>query len=86
MVLAQLNFQSVFLGELDEHRKQKKLQDFRDDLCVNRDGIDALVNVDEALDDPLSFVGGNGLGERGCVLLEVFEKLFRRHRNEVECI
>ena len=72
LVLAQLNFQPVFLGELDEHRKQEKFQDFRDNLRVNGDGIDALVNIDEAFDDPLSFVRGNGLGERGRVLLEMF--------------
>jgi hypothetical protein len=86
LVLAELDFQSVFLGELDEHRKQEKLQDFRDNLRVNGDGIDALVNVDEAFDDPFSFVRGNGLGERGRVLLEMFEKLFRFHRNEGDYI
>jgi len=64
LVLAQLDFQTVFLGELDEHRKQEKLQNFRDNLRVHRDGIDPLINVDEAFDNPLSFVSGYSLGER----------------------
>ena len=72
LVLAQLNHQAVFLRELDEHRKQEKLQDFRNNLGVNRDRIDALINVDEAFDNPLSFVGSDSLGERGGVLLKVF--------------
>ena len=75
-MLAQLNLQSVLRGEFNEHWKQKKLQDLRDNLRVNRDGIDALVNVDKAFDDPLPFIGGNGLRERRSVCLKVSEKLF----------
>ena len=72
LLFAQLILETVFLGELDKHREQEKLQDLRDDLRVHRDGIDALMNVNEALDDPLPFICCDGFRERRRVRLKVF--------------
>ena len=74
LLRTQFDFQIVLLTELDEHREQEQLQNFRYDLCVHGDRINPTIDVDETLDDPVSLFRRYCLCERSRMRLQTFQK------------
>ena len=56
LLRAKLEFEIVLLGELHEHREEQQFQHLRNDLRIDRDRIDAPIDIDEAFDDPIALI------------------------------
>ena len=79
LLRTQVDFQSVQPCKLNEHGKEQQLKHFRNDFGIDRDCVNAPVDVDETFDDPLALISRHCFSERSRVGLKFLEELFGRH-------
>jgi len=51
------------LSKLHEHGKQEKFEHFGNDFGIHRNRVDAAIYINEALDNPITFIRRNSLGK-----------------------
>jgi len=54
LMLSENNFVTVGLSKCENFRKEVYLKNLRDDLCVRRDRVNVLEDVDKSFDRPLA--------------------------------
>ena len=59
LLSCQNHLQMVFLGELQQLRKQQEFHYFRDNLRVCGNRVDVLCYIDESLDSPVTILSRN---------------------------